>query len=553
MQVYPLPYPRRVLFTEFPVHDTVPVLSLAGARGETVMGVVALRLEHPVQRTEGVVADITDLDCLDHLKVQIAMPVPVRFPTPDQALPGGKFEPTDRECDYPCCLPDPLMPGQLTENLAPRATYSLWVTVKISRTATAGDFKGVLSIKVGKMRTTTPVTLRVWDFDLPEQPTLSSVNWLYTNQIAAHDGLRHLSEPWWAAMEEIARNMGEHHHDSVYTAALTPPNAPPAHEQAQLVRISHDADDRYRFDFRHLDRWVDLFRRHGVNKLHLSHLASPWGALQSNGVWIDGKYFPPEPIESSRFQDLLRFWLPSLQSWADNRKLTGRVYQYLSEEPTAHSYQDYAKLLEWMRTLAPRLIWTDTITEPGYAAMLDVPVPRIDILEAVRSKVSGPFWTYCADQPTGRYTNRFIDTPLSVLRLGYWQCFTQGATGILHGGYNCWHDPYSETRSDPFSQTHDGTSPAGDGFIVYPRMDGQFIADDPLLRDSVRHEMMRQGLQDHALFTLLAERAEESPDAQALLDRLHGEIAGSLKSEFRDGGQMEAFRREVGDLLSQKR
>jgi hypothetical protein len=551
MRIFPLPYPRRVLFTEDPPHDTVAELTLAGARGETVTGVAAFRLEASLPRTEGVLANLSDFTGLADVRLQIAMPVPVRFPTQDAARTDGAYERTERECDFPCCLPDPLMPAQLTEDLAPHATYSLWITARITRDAPAGRYEGKLSIRVGRQKVVAQVALRVWDFELPEEPTLSSVNWLYTNQIAKLLDLKPLSEPWWSAIEEVARNMGEHRHDSVYTPALTPPAAPLTHEQAQLVRISHDPDNRYRFDFRHLDRWVDIFRRHGVAKIHLSHIAAPWGVMQSNGIWIDGEYHPPEPIVGTRFHELLRQWLPSVQSWADNRKLTGRVYQFLSEEPPLQNFDNYSTLLEWLRTLAPRLVWTETIAEREYASLLDVAIPRIDIYDQVRRELpDGPMWTFYAHHPVGQYSNRFIDTPLSVLRLGYWQCFSRKVTGLAHWGYNHWNDPYSGGKCDPFAQTHIGSYPAGDGFVVYPRVGAQYIPDDPAVRDSVRHETMRQGMQDHALFTLLAEEAPTSHEARALLDRLTEELAVTFNAPHPSGSAMERFRREVGEFLS---
>ncbi|MDR3707120.1 MAG: DUF4091 domain-containing protein [Capsulimonadaceae bacterium] len=550
MQVFPLFNPRRVLFDEVSPADTVPYLSLAGGRGEMVTGVVAIRLESAARGALGILADISGMSAFDSVRISFAAPVPVRYPTPDAVGADGTVDPTQRELDYPCCLPDPLLPLAFAEHLSANATYSLWVNARISRDCRAGDYSGSLNIQVGKSRHTITIALRVWDFDLPQEPTLSSVNWLYANQLARHHGLRHLSEAWWSAVEDVARNMGEHLHDGVYTPALTPPASPGQLEQTQLVRISADADGRFRFDFRQLDRWVDLFRRHGVTKLHLSHMASPWGALQSNGIWIDGEYYPPEPVDSHRYQDLVRQWLPALQSWVDNRKLGGRIYQYVSDEPTMSSFDHYSRLLEWMRTLAPRLIWADTISDLPFARLLDVPIPRIDVLVRAKMEVgNGPLWTFYSYQPVGAFTNRFIDTPLPVLRMGYWQCFTHHITGLLHWGYNYWHDPYSGARSDPFSQTHTGNFPAGDGFIVYPRTEGQYLPDDPLIHDSVRHEMMRIGLQDHALLTLLASQAGTSPAVDLLLERLSGQLAGSLRLYERDGAELERFRRQVGDTL----
>lgn len=550
MQVIPLSFPRRVLFDELVPDSSSPVLSLAGARGGFVVGVVAVRIERTVPGGGELVATVDGLSALGAAAIRFAAPVPVRYPTPDAVLVDGTVEQTARERDFPSCLPDPLLPLSFGSPLAPNATYSLWITGVINRDCAAGNLTGTLNVQYGKERHTIPIALRVWDFELPDEPTLSSVNWLYANQLARHHGIRHLSDAWWSAIEDVARNMGEHKHDGVYTPALTPPASPGQLEQTQLVRISKDVEGRYRFDFRQLDRWVDLFRRYGVTKLHMSHMASPWGGLQSNGIWIDGEYFPPEPVECSRYQDLVRQWLPSLQSWVDNRKLGGKVYQYVSDEPSMQSIEHYSRLLEWMRTLAPRLIWADTIADLPFARLLDVPIPRVDLLVRAKMEIGdGPLWTYYCCRPGGEFTNRFIDTPLAVLRAGYWQCFTHRVTGLLHWGYNYWNDPFSGARWDPFSQTHTGTCPAGDGFVVYPRTDGHYLPEDPLIHDSVRHEIMHLGIEDHAMFTLLSARAGQSPLLASLLEKLCGQMAGSMRIYERDGGALEQFRREVGEAL----
>lgn len=553
MKLAAVSHPRRVLFHEWPPRSAVPTLSLAAARGETALGVAAFRLD--AQHFGGAPIELTLSPLPGTLNVElfIAQPVPVRRPSYDAGSADRPGPLTDREWDSPCCLPDPLFPPALCGYLASRTTYSIWVRLRVRWGARAGTVHGRLHVRSGPESADLPVELRIWGFDTPAEPTLSTVNWLCTDSITLHDGHDPFSREWWDALDDVARNMGSHLHDTIFTPALHPPLAShPLEIRMQLVEIHRTGTHRYRFDLRRLDRWADLFDRHGVRRIMLSHLASQWGATHSMGLWIDGRFHKPQPIQSRFYREFMKQWLPAVQAWAERRGILGRVYQCVSDEPSDKNFEHYRDLHHFLRPLAPGLRWMDACSHPEFGELLDTPVPLIDHLDPFLQRRPGPeLWTYYCTGPYGRYSNRFIDTPLANLRCGYWQCFVRNVEGFLHWGYNYWRIYPSQQKADVFYRNDGGPFQSGDGFVVYPRPRVKDPADFPAVFDSVRHEMMRQGIQDHGLFTRLALYEDKDPRAGRLMAELRGPLAGSLTDYCRDGERLERFRREAGELLSE--
>jgi hypothetical protein len=123
-----------------------------------------------------------------------------------------------------------------------------------------------------------------------------------------------------------------------------------------------------------------------------------------------------------------------------------------------------------------------------------------------------PHWVYFCCGPTGKYLNRFMDTPLPKIRMAGWTFYRLRAKGFLHWGFNYWNDLQKPERPvDPFHDPSAAGSPyipAGDPFVIYPGPD-----DRPL--DSIRWEVFAESLQDYALL----QTAEITPD-----DRLLNEI-----------------------------
>lgn len=542
-------HPRRVLFHEWPPRFAARTLRLAGARGETVIGVAAFRLARERTVTDPLELTLTPLPGVSGVQLRIAQPVPVILPSGDALFPVRTAY-TDREWDSPTCLPDPLWPADLCRQLASRTTYSVWVTASIDAAARPGTYRAELRIRAGRQSARATVSLTVWNIDLPQPQTFSSGHWIFTDSITRQYGCEPFTERWWGVIDAMARNMADHRHTLAFTPALHPSlNSTRFDVRMQLVDIHRTGPHRYRFDLTRLDRWVDLFARHGIRKVMLGYLASQWGATHSSGYWIDGRFVKPQPVSSRFYRELMRQWLPAVQTWARRRGLIGHVYQAVSDEPKPEQLEHYRALHAWLRALAPDLKWMEACNDPRFGELLDAPVPIMcELPKFKRLLERKEIWTYYCTGPRGKFANRFIDTPLANLRCGYWQCFTHRVSGFLHWGYNYWQLHAGNVGIDPYLRNDAGEYQAGDGFVIYPPPNA--VTATPSVVDSVRHEMMRQGVQDHALFTRLAERADRHPKARRLLAQLRGPLAGDLRHYCRDGEMLERFRRAVGEFLS---
>lgn len=142
-------------------------------------------------------------------------------------------------------------------------------------------------------------------------------------------------------------------------------------------------------------------------------------------------------------------------------------------------------------------------------------------------------WIYTCLFPNGEYPNRFVDYPLIKTRVLHWMNFRWGFTGYLHWGFNHW-------RGDPLKDLeppHGGSTflPPGDAWIVYP--------GDRCLLDSIRHEAMRDGVEDYELLRLLAEKDPGKAESLAKT------VVRSFTDYARDAKTLRQVRLELLEML----
>ena len=156
-----------------------------------------------------------------------------------------------------------------------------------------------------------------------------------------------------------------------------------------------------------------------------------------------------------------------------------------------------------LRKYAPELRLIEAVQCTNFVGSIDVAVPILNHLHAEyeaykRQPGNGrELWFYTCCEPHGEYANRFIELPLMKVRLLHWINFRYGITGYLHWGWNWYYniDPFKQTTAPPPTEDY---LPAGDAWLVYPGPKG------PL--GSIRLEAMRDGIVDHELLSMLAER-----------------------------------------------
>ena len=423
---------------------------------------------------------------------------------------GGKdpgFMLRKRPCDYP----DPLLETPPAAAAA-RSAQPVWLTVKVPPDAAAGLYTGTLeaeaAVNGAAVRASLPLKLEVFSARLPEKRSLWITNWICDpSRVPMFCGVKELySEAHWKLLEEVARNMAAHRQNVILT---------PLYE---LIEAKVNARGKLAFDFSRFDRWVAVFQKAGVaGRIEGSHLAGgSWGATDHKStVWSvqDGKLVRKEVSSfGEEHKGFLGVFLPALQAHLEKQGWLANYVQHVFDEPTPANSSQYKMLAGIVREAAPGFKIIDACETEELIGAVDIWVPKIHKLAQQtgfyqeRRGKGEETWFYTCCDPVGQGAlNRFIEFPLTRVRLLHWANFAAGATGYLHWGWSQW---LNWLHNEPGAGTYNW--PPGDEWLVYPKEGG--------IRDSIRSEAMLEGIQDYELLLLLS--AQDKNAAASLCAKL---------------------------------
>lgn len=407
----------------------------------------------------------------------------------------------------PAEYPDPLFEHASMDVPAGKA-QPLWITVPAPKDAAPGIYRGVLRIEGtvdGTLcRAEQPLAIRIYPVTVDRTRLWVTqwfgVNWQHMDISPAPE-----SEEYYALLRRYARNMAEHRHN---VAIISP---------ISLAAFSAGDNGALKIDFSRFDRWVTIFKEEGViGRIEGGHIGGRDGGWTSNFVVqirevaegnVNARTAPPDSPEADAFYAV---FFPALVAHLREKGWLDQYMQHLADEPIIPNKKSYQAMGALARKYAPELRIVEACHTKDLVGSIDIWVPQLDYLHKdfahyqERQRAGEEVWHYTCVFPQGEYANRFIEQPLIKTQLLHWINFRYGITGYLHWGYNQW------TQDSPITHTtraHGGPPylPAGDPWIVYPGSDG------PL--DSIRFEAMRDGIVDHELLCMLAERDADAAQA----------------------------------------
>ncbi len=452
------------------------------------------------------------------------------------------YVPVDRPMQAPCKdqlrkppadFPDPLLEEKAVD-VAAGVAQALWITVPVPENAQPGVYKGEVHVRAtvdgAPVQATKKLEVRVYDVVLGK-PRLWNTQWFGVN--SAHMAIQPESESdeYYALLGRFARNMAEHYGN---VAIISP---------VSLAQYGVAPDGSLTIDFSKFDRWVEVFREAGVlGRIEGGHIGGRSGDWDSQFVVRiqavkDGKVETQSVAPDSAEADVFyaRFF-PALVNHLREKGWLDSYMQHLADEPIGKNKGSYQAMAALARKYAPELRIIEACHTKDLIGAMDIWVPQLNFLHTdfdhyrARQQAGDEVWFYTCVFPQAEYANRFIEQPLMKTRLLHWINFKYGITGYLHWGYNHW------TADSPFTHTtraHGGPEylPAGDPWIVYPGEDG------PL--DSIRYEAMRDGIADHELLCMLAEK---DPD---LAMKLAGKHVLDFAQYDTDVKKLRANRRQL--------
>lgn len=287
-----------------------------------------------------------------------------------------------------------------------------------------------------------------------------------------------------------------------------------------IVKVTHHGNDEWTYDFRSLNRYVELCMKYGIDsEIEVFGLLNIWvledaeygGVIPDHGDAIRIRYYE----ESSRTYKYisekrhLERYVAALENHFIERGWADKV-RIVADEPADIGV--FRNRLHSLHAMAPSLQFKVAINHAEFMkeeGLLDH-VPNLecvaleyDELKALMQDKKGKTLYYVACE--NAYPNTFIGSHLLESRLIPWLAWVWKLDGFLRWNYTVW-------PNDPLKRIsyHYPLFPAGDTNFVYPGRDGK-----PML--SLRYKLLRKGIRD---FEIMESYVRQGGDADKLAQRM---------------------------------
>ena len=471
-------------------------------------------------------------------------------------------QPTDRSgiVDW---WPDALPPLDQPIDLPAAMNQPLWLRVAVPDDAPPGEYRGTVSLRAEGFAADVPVKLRVWDFALPRRNHLATAFELNTSAIWTYHRLK---------TEKDKRRVLDAYFRSFARARISPYNPAPL-DPIRVRLLPEAAPPRAEVDFTRFDAAL----RRAIEEYRFTHFRLP---LEGMGGGTFHERWEPKigrfGADTPEYQRTFADYVGKLQSHLEQQGWLPMAYIYWFDEPDPKDYAFVREGMERIKRYAPKLA-TMLTEEPNdaLAGPIDIWCPVTENYrheEAQRRIAAGEkLWWYVCCGPKAPYCTLFIDHPAVELRVWLWQTWQRNITGILVWSVNYWTsstafpDSLQNPYEDPMSYVSGYGVPKGakqfwgngDGRFLYPppqaaarAAEGPPIIAGPV--ESIRWEMLREGIEDWEMLYLLRARIEQSgaddPALRRLLD-VPEEITRSLTEFTTEPGPIHRHRRQVAEAI----
>ena len=472
--------------------------------------------------------------------------------------------------------PDPLPPLKGPLDLEANRNQPFWVRVKVPRDVPAGTYEGTIRLQARDYSAEAPLRVEVYDFVLPDRVTcttafgFSASNVFRYHKVSDAAQKRQVLDKYWASFSA--------HHISPYDPAplddlkVTWPHIDDSTTAEQLKPV---------FDWAAWDagmeRGIDYYK---FNSFRLSIPGMGGGTFHARRE--------PELLgykeDTPQYKAAFAAYCHEVQEHLRQKGWLDEAYVYWFDEPAPKDYEFVMNGFKKLKEAAPDI--TRMLTEQVDPNLIGGP----NIWCAVsnnyrhepaeeRRKHGEKFWWYVCTGPKAPYCTLFIDHPGTELRVWLWQTWQRKIDGILVWQSDYWtssaaypdanhpQNPYKDPMGwrSGYSTPNGEKKPwgNGDGRFIYPPEGAADanppgpVLDGPV--DSIRWEMLRDGIEDYEYLVMLKRLlearkdklgAEQSRQFAALLD-VPQEITSDMTTFTKDPAPIETRRDQVARAIVQ--
>lgn len=473
--------------------------------------------------------------------------------------------------------PDPLPPFKSPVALPAGVNQPLWVRVTVPPGVPAGTYDGLIQLRGNGYGVDVPLRVEVFDFELPTRATCTTTFGFSPELVFRY---QKVSDPAQRrqVLDAYFKNFSAHRIAPYNPAPLDPPAvswpALEAYKAATLTDINAaftPAIDWTAFDAA-MTVAIDTY---GFNSFVLPVQGMGGGTFHSRTEPTMLGY----PESSPEYTVAFTKYHQALQEHLRERGWLDEGYVYWFDEPDPKDYEFVMRGFKRLREVAPdlRLMLTEQ-PEPGLVGGPHIWCPISDAFDPAKAegrRAQGEkFWWYVCTGPKAPYATLFLDKPATELRVWLWQTWQRNIDGILVWQSNYWtsdaaypdpnipQDPYL----DPMSWTTGYDTPAGtrkpwgngDGRFIYPPegangQQAETYLDGPV--DSIRWEMLRDGVEDYEYFVMLRAAIEQQAKAGKPVDQYRPllsvppTVTAAMTEFTTDPAPLEAHRKALADAI----
>jgi hypothetical protein len=424
---------------------------------------------------------------------------------------------------------------------------ALWVEIYVPAGTSPGQYAGSVRIQAKDCpEIQVPVTLNVWNFDLPSTATLKTAfGFSGPAALREHAG-RYTSDEELEELTFLYSKAALLHRLSIYGGTMIPP---PFHKKK----------DRIVIDWKHYDDEMGPF----LDGTVLTG-KDPLPGARATSVDLRTQGTLTTPAEQGLYW---KEWVRHFREkgWLD------RLYRFVMDEPARESFPKVIEMGKVSRLAGPEVknlvtvsinpeladtvdIWVPLINcfdaKPGFPDFCDQMITR-EALEAARKAGKNVWWYQscashgCGKTPGGEYFRGWpsyaIDSPGPAQRIMSWLTFKYRMEGELYYSTN---EDYGR-KQDPWKDAyaHGGN---GDGSLFYPGRPDVIGGKTDIPIESIRLKLIREGLEDFEYLQLLAKKSRSEADEH---------VASIVANPFTWKSSPETLlstRRSIGEILDRK-